>query len=274
MPCHRYLPTYRLSQDPIEIYFGTLRSRLGCNDNPNVLQLSHSVRATLCFKLNACTNGNCQPQEDLLDCVNTGIPYNTEDDDSDLEEDSDCEFNNSDTSNLSLFVENIVVYIAGYVARKLKNSLDCNVCKSALITTDSEYMSFREDFCLLQDKYRGGLCKPSEDLVIVCKISERIIRQEQCRGVLKLNGEKLAITIRRECLIRKVFYNLHTEYFSSSLKLASLNMHFTHKVQLINHIIKLYSKVRLHYIAKTHSLKSKSLSKRHKLRKIVHFRNE
>ncbi len=270
---HRYLPTYRLSQDPVEIYFGTLRSRLGSNDNPNVLQLSYSVRATLCFKLNACANGNCQPQEDLLDCVTTGVIECSTEDDDDEEEDNQ-EIDNSNVSTLSLFVENIVVYIAGFVAKKMKNKLDCDVCKSALITTDNEYMSFREDFCLLADKDKGGLCKPSEDLVIVCKIAERMIRQEQCRGVLKMNGERLAIIIRRECLNRKLFHNLHTEYFSSSLRLATLSIHCSHKKYLIDEISKLYNKVRLHYIAKNHSFHAKSISKRHKLHKITHFRNE
>lgn len=152
--------------------------------------------------------------------------------------------------------------------------MDCDLCESALITNDKEYMNFCEDFCMLLDKDRGGLCKPSEDLVVECKIAERTIRQEQCRGVLKLNGEKLGIIIRRECLNRKLFYNLHTEYFSSSLRLATLSIHCSQKIHLINEISKLYSKVRLHCIAKTHSFHAKSLSKRHKLRKIVHFRNE
>ena len=41
----------------------------------------------------------------------------------------------------------------------------------------------REDFTLTFQRDWGGLFKPSEDLVIVCKIAERIIRVEQAKGV-------------------------------------------------------------------------------------------
>lgn len=260
----------------MEIFFGTLRSRLGSNDNPNVLQLAYSVRAILCFKLNACVNGNCQPQEDLLDCVNLVNQSEIDAEESDEDENADCsyEVDAGNISSLSLFIENIVVYIAGYVGKKLKDRLDCDECISALITTDREYVQLREDFCLLLDKDRGGLCKPSEDLIIVCKVAERVIRREQSKDLLKLNGEKLCLLVRQECLDRKLFYNLHNEYFSSSLKQAHFNIHLTHKINLINEISKVYSRTRLHYIAKNFSLQSKSFSKRHKLRKLVHFRNE
>lgn len=157
-----------------------MRSRLGCNDNPNVLQLAYSVRAMLCFKLNSCTTGNCQPQEELLDCVSSVNDSQIDSEESD-DDDIDC-CHVADANNitcLSLFVENIVVYIAGFVCKKLKERLDCDECISALITIDKEYMQLREDFCLLLDKDRGGLSKPSEDLIIVCKIAERIIHNSQ-----------------------------------------------------------------------------------------------
>jgi len=45
--CLKYLPTYRLSQDNIEIMFGIIRRRGGWSNNPTALQFSYAFRAVL-----------------------------------------------------------------------------------------------------------------------------------------------------------------------------------------------------------------------------------
>lgn len=179
----RYLPTYRLSQDPLEVFFGTLRRRLGCNDNPNVAQLAYSVRAVLCFKLSSAKNGNCVAQEELLDKIPQCWKTELEETPADYcqeEEEEDCEEVEDETPflHLSDFVENVVAYIAGFTGKKIREKLGCSDCMSAIQCFDKEFMMLREDYALICHKDKGGLFKPSEDLIVACRVVERIVRAE------------------------------------------------------------------------------------------------
>ncbi|KAL9701146.1 hypothetical protein quinque_004587 [Culex quinquefasciatus] len=52
--------TYRLSQDNLEMYFGKVRSRNGCNDNPDAVQLKAAVKRLLKNNdISAPETGNC-----------------------------------------------------------------------------------------------------------------------------------------------------------------------------------------------------------------------
>lgn len=209
--------------------------------------------------------GPVRPKDNL-------VVGNTEDEFEDCD-DIEHEVHVQSVTNLSLFVENIVVYIAGFVGKKLSQKFDCEDCVSALRTLDSEYIQLRPDFSLILEKDRGGLFKPSEDLIVVCKIAERVIRLEEMNGILKLNSKKISLLVKRECIGRGVFHNLH-RYDSVSLRKASFVIDMTHKSHLINSICDLYNKTRLHYIAKTYTLNQKPLTNRNIKRKVTQFRGE
>lgn len=73
--------------------------------------------------------------------------------------DIDLTVQNSDLKEYSL------VYVAGYIVRKMTNSLVCESCASALITesTKQQYLS------LVAMKDRGGLIYASKEVVkILC----------------------------------------------------------------------------------------------------------
>lgn len=248
---------------------------MGNNDNPNVCQLACAVRGVLCFKLNVCKNGNADPQELLLDKV---MRPSTADkskenietvDDVEGTDGNEQDFPSYDT--LSLFVENVCVHIAGFVGKKLSKSLECSECKISLRTNDMDSSRLREDFLLLMEKDKGGLFKPSDCLIGVCKIAERVIRAEQTAGVFSLNGKKVEMLIKRECMGRSIFENLHDHHSSSAFRKANFAIHSTHKWILISEIAKIYIKTRFHYIAKSSSLSAKPVTNRSKLTKLVHF---
>ena len=44
---YKYLVTYKLSQDHLEVFFSCVRARGGFNDNPNTLQLKYAFRKIL-----------------------------------------------------------------------------------------------------------------------------------------------------------------------------------------------------------------------------------
>lgn len=275
----RYLPTYRLSQDPEEAFFGSVRQRLGCNDNPTVLQLEYSVRGGICFKLNTCLTGNAAPQELLQDSLHHERSVNVNMQDSginELEEDGldmDSELFNrgSSAQSLTLFVENVVVHIAGFVGRRLTQLLSCPECQCALINNDSDSIQFREDFFLLMQKDRGGLFRPSDDLTRVCKIVEKVIREEQSKGLSSLSRKRIEIFVKQECIGKDIFMNLHhNDYVSSTLRLSSLPQE-DHKWNLVSSICKLFTKTRLNFVANTATKLINPVSIRSRCNKAVHF---
>jgi len=90
---------------------------------------------------------------------------NENDDDDDDSFDHDY-FPNGDS--LSSFVENVIVYVAGYVVQAVKSEVSCPSCQLAL-TCNVLDDSLRLDFGLIEQKDRGGLMRPSDDVIAVCK---------------------------------------------------------------------------------------------------------
>lgn len=226
----------------------------------------------LCFKLQACRNGNADPQEMLQDKLEITAPCKLNDNSEVIisyEEDEDQMYPSFEA--LSLFVENICVYIAGFVGKRLAKSLECRDCISALSMNDDESIRLREDYILLLQKDKGGLFRPSDNLICVCKIVEKVIRVEQVAGVFNLNGKKIEMLVKRECVGKSIFDNLHDHYSSSAFRRASFANQSAHKWYLISEIAKLYIKIRLHYVAKTSSLQAKPLTNRNKFTKLIHF---
>ena len=74
----------------------------------------------------------------------------------------------SDLSQIKLFKENAVTYIAGYVARNVRKHETCTDCSAALIGDICKCESSE----LLAIKNRGGLKIPSSGTVTVCNAAE------------------------------------------------------------------------------------------------------
>lgn len=63
------------------------------------------------------------------------------------------------SNNVSISAEQIIGYIAGWVARALIKTIKCEMCVTELIT--NEKLRFHK---LIDIKDMGGLCYPSYDL--------------------------------------------------------------------------------------------------------------
>jgi hypothetical protein len=176
----RYLPTYKLSQDHIELFFSVLRQRFGNNNNPDSVQLEFALKRMLTVKLKPSLTGNCASQDRA--CTSQVSPLrpipeasSKPNDELEVEECEVPEF--PSLSSLSMYVSNVSVYIAGYVGRSLLKKLDCEPCATALFHLDPFYAKIRSDYVLVDEKDNGGLFVPSEDVGLVCKETERTIRE-------------------------------------------------------------------------------------------------
>ena len=58
-PCLKYLLTYKLSQDHLELFFGCIRCHLGCNNNPTCRQFVAVYKRLLVQNEIKASNANC-----------------------------------------------------------------------------------------------------------------------------------------------------------------------------------------------------------------------
>lgn len=62
----KYIATYRLSQDHLELFFGCIRQRGGYNNNPNVVHFKSAYKKLLNhYELQNHFRGNCLPLEKI-----------------------------------------------------------------------------------------------------------------------------------------------------------------------------------------------------------------
>jgi len=149
-----------------------VRSKGGYNDNPTCHQFQAAYKRLLVHNaIVGSTNGNCA----ILDKTVT-IPINRQSNKGINSENSlynpvshDHEYFNS-IQRISTFVEDVSIYIAGFVVKKVETRITCNICLSFL------YANTHPSKLALQ-KDRGGLRKASIDVQTICIETEKIFRE-------------------------------------------------------------------------------------------------
>lgn len=164
-----YLLTYKLSQEYLETFFSAIRSR-GCfNNNPNAVKFRRAYKRLLIRdELKEYENGNCV--FDSIDILSISSSYNIVNIpvgnfnqlNSNVVADHDYNF---PFWELSAFVENVVLYIAGFVSYKLTENITCEVCLPQLKgSIDCNTMPL-----LSRIRNRGPYIIPSLDVMDIWK---------------------------------------------------------------------------------------------------------
>ncbi|KAM7286096.1 THAP domain-containing 9 [Ixodes scapularis] len=262
-PLMRYLLTYKCSQDHLELFFGAIRSKGGWNNNPTALQFRAAYKRLLVRHEVQQVKGNSTVQdatsilhvstkaahrdgtnhegtlEDYAVARRFGLVI------SPREEDHDYVYIPNATT-LSLYVENVVEYIAGYVVRMLRKKVACPNCLAAL-QEQSETGGQ-----LLRRKNRGGLLVPSSSVQAICKSAEKCVRRLEPGN----NASKELVQQPRleAAIVCAVLHNLaeeRTEVFKG------LDDHMYDTEPDNNHVVRLtkltascYLKIRLHHQAR------------------------
>ena len=184
----KILCTYKFSQDHLELFFSKIRSHCGHNNNPTALQFESSYKRLLIHnELKEVTTGNCTPLVEMSILTvssvtqKKSIPLSkqlvqqlnrensrliAEEEPINFEIDQDCESSvSSNVQEHHTFYRNVVAYMAGYVVRKIRKVLNCEVCVSAL-TEDDSLISSSDWLHYTRFKDMGGLLYPSKDVKI------------------------------------------------------------------------------------------------------------
>lgn len=179
-----YLPTYKLSQDHVELFFSKVRMLGRCNNNPTARQFVSAYKKLLVqSELSDSKNGNCIPleainilnvssykSEDIINMttnLKSANIINEEDNVTDIPlPDHDYIFT---PTALSICAEQVVHYISGYIAKRLSAKIKCPVCCSALFGPKVT--------SLISYKSNGHLVYPSEDVFKISKKCEALFRK-------------------------------------------------------------------------------------------------
>ena len=181
--------------------------------------------------------------------------------------DEDDEFGGDDVMEYyeknSLYKENALNYISGFVQRKILKNEKCSHCRQFLLSD-----SVKVSRSLLDIKTRGALMKPSLEVEYIVKVAENILSD------LEKEEKFLQQKNISHVVFLKVFryINMRKPNFIESFNFHDVTM--SHKYLFIKKIVHFYVMIKLKHMAKMKNLSLSVKKIRHKFTKIVHFKNQ
>ena len=250
-----YLCTYKLSQDPLEHFFGLVRVRFGSNNNPTPYQFKSVYKRLLIGisdKLVKYGNVNLLDSDNLIALIPTAedrINY--------VLEYYDCdEFEFDDVSSVchSEFKSHVLDYISGYVVKKLFSKISCHLCRSSL-------KSEQRDGLIKTFDLGQYMVYPSKFVYKVVEVTEKIIAADLENGYL---GKKYSF----DFIVLKAsncFVTLHHDL---------LKKMDNHSYDLMKKIVECYASIRFKSHARMTNTNLKKNKIRSKMTKLVLYKNQ
>lgn len=245
-----FLCSYKMSQDHLEYFFSAIRARGGFNNNPSARQFQSAFKRMLIHgELKHIATGNCIPLSDvtILTYTKPHVAINNTTERNRLlpeveillEESEKPVLDNdhdylADPSKLTEFAKQIIVYIAGFVVQRLEKQIKCAECLSVLTQEKFNSLQLKKD--------KGGLHYPSNDVIIICEMAEKIYASNKLFGA-KNPLHHLTQKCLKECLNKNFFINISQHFKDFPL----LDNHYS---LLIKSICEKYLSVRMHYTVK------------------------
>lgn len=257
----RFVLTYKLCQDHLEVFFSAIRSKGGHNNNPTARQfiaaykklLVHTevtgskyanctelmeqsisilyVSSSICRQSILPVGCNIEEMEDVareIECKNQQLSL--------IYNDHDYGRQNFESST---FISDVVSYIAGFVGKQVQKIIKCQMCQVAL--HQSEHPSILQQIKCYDTETNFGLFKASSDVIYLCRLGEKIFREH--KKDTSINIDRLTLEVMRS-INKPVFSSLNDHMFVES----TLN---NHVINLIKIVINRYLKIRFHYLTKT-----------------------
>lgn len=253
------IPTYQLSQDPLEALFGRIRSLNGNNDNPNVTQFTSALRkllikneitsssfANCADKLKIMTVSSRRVNDDLLNFPNN-ITLQTIEMKSDENEGFEHAQKNENDFLMDNLEEATIACIAGKIEKKIQESgrFECN-CQFVLSRNERV-----NDLMISTESYI-----PCISTLYVCKVAN--INFNLCRNQIAFNYDILVQNI----IDSFDFKDIYTDFFECDL---------SHKMGFVKYITEEFIRLQATYIAKNLTLVEQKLLCSKLLKKKAHF---
>lgn len=159
-------------------------------------------------------------------------------------------------SSLSRYLDDTILYIAGYVARRLQRAMKCVQC--ALAITSS--LPIPNDDSLLSIKDNGGLVMPSRSTERICKVCEVVFRSKSDWK----NNTNFITAVMRKLLGMGLFNHLNEHHINT------MNGIDSHVTSLIRLIINTYFTIRQHHKCKLRNIEIHNRRMRRSFTTILH----
>ena len=249
---------YKMGQDPLEIFFGSIRASLGYNNNPSVSQFAGAYRKSCSGALLKSGEGaNCLWEESVV-----MLQVETEEGGM-VDSDPAAVYTTALESPLNNELRrDILTYVSGNVQRTVANKVTwCNSCFLNLALDDGETNT---TCSLIRHKDLGGLVKPLKDVCDLVNIVDWVVEHNaKCSNFLSIPKirDKLAVSSL------KMISEKYPDIFNNMCEDPS------HKVIVMKMLIKAYLSIKLGHICrkKTESMKT---FKRHIHKKMPIFNHE
>ena len=283
-PVLKYILTYKMSQDHLELFFGAVRASGGWNNNPTAMQFRSAYKQLLMRHNITGGRGNCVPQDDTEMLSNVEDESNSKSSTIEIEdvtiarrydlalrpEPAATDHDYCDVPNvmeLSEFKTSAISYIAGYVVRMVERKIHCLKCLAALTTTKEKIPDL-----FVVWKSNGGLRLPSPGLLKICEETEKCVMR-----MLKVNQgglphgtglpDAIASTVLQVCVEHGVFSSLKQHMFDTT----ALN---NHVFALIKCCSKSYVTIRMHHLGKQRNAKMHGKLVRKEFSKLTLFKGQ
>lgn len=245
----KFIPSYKLSQDHLEMFFGSVRSQGGHNNNPTSMQFRSAYKKLLVqAQIKDSGLGNCISLLDIpiLNCSSVSKnPIQAINDtnaslyhDIELDPETFTVETHGTHLHLSSFSKEVAIYIAGFVSHKLASQIKCDVCTQALFGTKENFL-----LSLISLKDKGGLTYPSNDVIEICLVVEKFIKlhyqENKPNNSLFIKNKILATFINNKNIFSSInYHNIENGPFSN------------HVVLLIKSVISSYYDIKIKYLCR------------------------
>lgn len=274
----KYVLTYKLSQDHLELFFSCMRAKGGWNNNPNSMQFKWAMRRLLFRNAVQVESGNCK----LIDSPDLQ-PSVFESEEAELLKIDEIAIKmaNLESKNLKDFKENILVYVSGFIVRNLIKMLTCKYCiKMILHVKTVDKVLIEHNYCINVEKnYEftkfvdlGGLKLPSPSVLGIIKKCETFFQAYSGVNIQMTNAIQKAISF-----VNNQYRDSGELPFPGSHPLLNEIMcEELHETQVVKQIVSSYIQLRLYHHGKTLTatdILKENTSVRQKMNKLVLFQN-
>ena len=259
-PVLKYLLTYKMSQDHLELFFSAVRASGGWNNNPTCRQFTTAYKQLLMRHNIEGGRGNCSPQDDteILNGVNDQCEMNNSQlatdvaiarrYDLELREPVANDHDYCDVPNsivLSDYKEAVISYVAGFVVKMVEKKIHCMKCLVALKTTKENIPDL-----FVAWKTNGGLKLPSLGLIKICEVHNANVKfYWRCFAPQCWNFKWIAMKVLPVCVDSGVFSSLDQHMFDS----MAVNNHVFTSIKCCSES---YVTIRMHHLGKLRNVRS------------------
>lgn len=258
-----YILTRRTSQDNLELFFASIRSRGGNRNNPNAVQFRSAYRKCLVAQIEGSQKGNCLESNTGINILSPGtassLPFANVNSTELVDHDYVADY-----TSLSMYSESVIEYIAGSIVRQVTKKISCTDCLDVLFASTAS----KAGLIAVKD-VKNSLINPANDVVKLFNMAEKVFRRNEdimlkCHKNVLLKFQTEVLQLLRGSLFKDNEHLFTATEFGEE----------THYVKLIKLLLKHYFMCRINHLCKVKSAEQRGKVVRQLYTKLILFKGQ